>query len=60
MTDIYYCLCQDHSQCGVCMDMVVWLVTNGIISPPRKWSCDCLTGLKGSVSGEDFWFAMVM
>ena len=35
---IYYCLCADHSLHGICLHMVLWLVSQGIVLPPPKWS----------------------
>jgi hypothetical protein len=35
---IYYCLCADHALRGICLHILLWLVTKGIITPPPKWS----------------------
>jgi hypothetical protein len=37
-TGIYYCLCADHALRGICLHILLWLVTKGIITPPPKWS----------------------
>jgi len=43
-TTIFYCLCPDHSLRGVCLHVVVMLVSEGLIKPPPKWSCDRVHG----------------
>jgi hypothetical protein len=42
--DIYYCLCVDHALCGICLHILLWLVTKGIITPPPKWSAVHIDG----------------
>ena len=37
---IYYCLCGDHALRGVCMHVLLWLMTHDIVQAPAKWSCD--------------------
>ena len=43
-TTIFYCLCPDHSLRGVCLHVVVMLVSEGLIEAPPKWSCDRVHG----------------
>ena len=43
-TTIFYCVCPDHSLRGVCLHVVVMLVSEGLIKPPPKWSCDRVHG----------------
>ena len=43
-TSIFYCLCPDHSLRGVCLHVVMMLVSEGLIKPPPKWSCDRVHG----------------
>ena len=35
---IYYCLCCDHALRGVCLHVLLWLVSEGIVLPPAKFS----------------------
>jgi hypothetical protein len=37
---IYYCLCGDHALRGVCLHVLLWLMTHDIVQAPAKWSCD--------------------
>lgn len=41
---IFYCLCPDHSLRGVCAHIVLFLVDEGIVEPPLKWSCERIAG----------------
>ena len=50
-TDIYYCLCADHALRGICLNILLWLVTMGIIEPPPKWSAVRIGG--PSTKGRD-------
>jgi hypothetical protein len=43
-TGIYYCLCADHALRGICLHILLWLVTKGIITPPEKWSAVRIAG----------------
>lgn len=50
-TGIYYCLCPDHLLRGICLHVMLWLVSNAIISLPRKWSAETIAG--PSIKGRD-------
>ncbi len=41
---IYYCLCCDHALCGVCLHVLLWLVSEGIVVPPAKFSAVRIAG----------------
>ena len=50
-TGIYYCLCPDHLLRGICLHVMLWLVSNTIISLPSKWSAAMIAG--PSMKGRD-------
>ena len=50
-TGIYYCLCPDHLLRGICLHVMLWLVSNNIISLPAKWSAETIAG--PSIKGRD-------
>jgi hypothetical protein len=50
-TGIYYCLCPDHLLRGICLHVMLWLVSNGIVSLPPKWSAETIAG--PSIKGRD-------
>jgi len=41
---IYYCLCCDHALRGVCLHVILWLVSEGIVLPPAKFSAVRIAG----------------
>ena len=48
---IVYCLCADHSLRGICWHVMLWLVSNNVVSLPPKWSAATIAG--PSVRGRD-------
>ena len=50
-TGIYYCLCPDHLLRGICLHVMLWLVSKGIVSMPPKWSASTIAG--PSIKGRD-------
>ena len=41
---VYYCLCPDHLLRGICLHVMLWLVSQGIVSLPPKWSAATIAG----------------
>ena len=48
---VYYCLCPDHLLRGICLHVMLWLVSKGIVSMPPKWSASTIAG--PSIKGRD-------
>jgi hypothetical protein len=48
---VYYCLCPDHLLCCICLHVMLWLVSKGIVSLPPKWSAATIAG--PSMKGRD-------